>query len=99
MWARWVYREIAPPRLLVFVLSFSDPEKRMTRAPFDDQWPLEMLATVTFDEVNGGTRVTVRKAAINATEAERKTFVEGHQSMQMGWTGTFEMLEEYLRTI
>jgi hypothetical protein len=43
--------------------------------------------------------VTVRKAAINATDAERKTFGAGHQSMQMGWTGTFETLEEYLRAI
>ena len=42
------------------------------------------------------TAVTVRWAAINATEAERKTFEAGQDSMQQGWSGTFEQLTAYL---
>ena len=99
MWGRWLYREIAPPRLLVFVVSFSDPEGRITRAPFEGEWPLEMLAIVTFEDENGRTRVTVRSSAINAGEAARKTFDAGHDSMQMGWSGTFDVLAEYLATL
>jgi uncharacterized protein YndB with AHSA1/START domain len=30
------------------------------------------------------------------TEAERRTFEAGRDSMQQGWTGTFEQLEQYL---
>jgi uncharacterized protein YndB with AHSA1/START domain len=32
----------------------------------------------------------------SATEEERKTFNEGHSSMQKGWTGTLDQLEAYL---
>jgi uncharacterized protein YndB with AHSA1/START domain len=100
MWGRWTYREIVPPRKLVFVLSFSDENHGLTRAPFDETWPLEMLATITFsDEGAGKTRVTVQKAAINASEEERRTFDTNHASMNGGWTGTFEQLEQYLKHI
>ena len=33
---------------------------------------------------------------IEATELERKTFEDGHQSMRQGWTGTFEQFSDYL---
>jgi uncharacterized protein YndB with AHSA1/START domain len=97
MWGRWVYREIVPPRKLVFVLSFSDENQGLTRAPFDETWPREMLSTITFaEEGPAKTRVTVQKAAIHASDAERRTFEAGHASMKGGWTGTFEQLERYL---
>ena len=99
MWGRWLYREITPPRRLVFVTSFSDPERRVARAPFPGQWPQEMLTTVDFEEVGGRTKVTVRSAAINATEEERSTFDDAHVSMNAGWSGTFEQLAGYLSTL
>ena len=34
-----------------------------------------------------------------STEAERKTFDEGHESMKNGWTGTLDRLTEYLAGI
>lgn len=98
MWGRWVYREIVPPRKLVFVLSFSDENQGITRAPFDEEWPREMLSTITFADEQGKTRVTVQKAAIDANGAERATFDRNHPSMKGGWTGTFEQLEDYIRT-
>jgi hypothetical protein len=33
---------------------------------------------------------------INATAEERKTFKEGHSSMQQGFKGTLDQLAEYL---
>ena len=59
-------------------------------------WPLEMLATVTFAEEAGKTKLTLRWAPINPTAEERKTFNAGRESMKMGWTGTFEQLDAYL---
>jgi uncharacterized protein YndB with AHSA1/START domain len=99
MWGRWIYREIRPPELLVFILSFSDPEGGLARAPFEERWPLHMLTTVTFAEEGGRTTVTVRKAAFEATDEERKVFHDGHASMQQGWTGTFEQLAAYLERV
>ena len=92
MWGRWVYREIVKPERLLFVASFSDEKGGLTRHPLAPSWPLEMLSTITFAEQGGKTAVTVRWAAINATEAERKTFEAGQDSMQQGWSGTFEQL-------
>jgi uncharacterized protein YndB with AHSA1/START domain len=83
----------------VFVSSFSDAEGNVTRAPFASDWPLEMLTTVTFDEHEGRTTVTLETLALTATEAQRKTFVEGHASMNGGWSGTFEQLESYLAEV
>jgi hypothetical protein len=39
----------------------------------------------------------VQWEAYEATELERKTFQDGMASMQQGWTGTFEQLDNYLK--
>ena len=96
MWGKWIYREIVAPESLVFVVSFSDENGGVTRHPMSAGWPLETLSTVTFDDADGATSVTVRWAAHNATDLERETFNSGHRSMKEGWTGTFDKLIEYL---
>lgn len=96
MWGRFVYREIAKPERLVWVNSFSDDKGGVTRHPMSPGWPREMLTTVSFAEQKGGTLVTVQWIPIDATEEERRTFEAGRDSMQQGWTGTFEQLEQYL---
>ncbi len=96
MWGKWVYREIVRPERLVFVNSFSDAEGNTARAPFSADWPLEVLSTVTFEERDGRTTVTLRGIPVNATETERKTFENGRSSMQQGWKGTLDQLTEYL---
>ncbi len=96
MWGRWTFREIVQPSRLVFVVCFSDPQGGATRAPFDASWPLEMLSTVTFEESQGTTTVTVRWSALNANAAEQQTFDQGHGSMQQGWSGTMEQLHAFL---
>ena len=58
-----------------------------------------MLSVVTFAPHAGighGTVVRVEWAAFKATEAEQKTFDAGHNSMNLGWTGTFDSLAEFL---
>ena len=97
MWGKWVHREIAEPSRLVFVASFSDEAGGVTRHPFSAGWPLEMLSIVTFDESDGGTVVTIRASAHNATELERETFHNGRDGMRQGWKGTFDQLADYLR--
>lgn len=96
MWGKFVYREITAPRKLVFIVSFSDPKGGMTRHPSAPDWPLQMLSTVTFEEQGGKTKVNVRWIAHEATELERKTFEDGMESMQQGWTGTLDQFAAYL---
>lgn len=99
MWAKFVYREVEPPKRLVYVSSFSDAEGGMTRAPFPQlrgTFPLEILNTLTLTESDGTTTVTVRGHPINATAEERATYRGMLGSMQQGFTGTFDALAEYL---
>jgi len=96
MWGRMVFREIVPKERLVFINSFSDPQGGLTRHPMAPEWPLQMHTTITFAEENGKTTVTVEWLPYEATETECETFDKGRDSMQAGWTGTFEKLEDHL---
>jgi len=101
MWGRFVFREIAPPERLVFVNSFSDEEGGLARAPFfDGKWPLEMLSTFLFDEVDANrTRFTVKWTPLDATDEERATVAANQAGMTGGWTGTLDQLDAYLATL
>jgi uncharacterized protein YndB with AHSA1/START domain len=96
MWGKFVYRDVVPPERLVFVVSFADAAGNTVRAPFSAEWPLEVLSTLTLEERDGRTTVTMRGVPIHATEAERKTFAAGHGSMTRGWGGTLDQLAAFL---
>jgi uncharacterized protein YndB with AHSA1/START domain len=96
MWGRFVFRAIVPEERLVFISSFSDSDGGLTRHPLHEGWPLQMLSTITFTEIDGKTTVTVKWAPYEASDSEREIFEKGKDSMQAGWTGTFEKLESHL---
>jgi uncharacterized protein YndB with AHSA1/START domain len=96
MWGRFVYREIAPPERLVFIVSFSDAQAGVTRHPWSPTWPLQVLSTVTFVEERDGTLLTVRWTPWEAAAEELATFDAGRDSMRQGWTGTLDQLEAHL---
>ncbi len=96
MWGKWIFHEIVRPERLVNTVSFSDPQGGVTRHPMAPAWPLETLGTATFIGHGDKTTVAVEWVAVNATEAEQKSFDEGHVGMSMGWSGTFDQLEAFL---
>jgi uncharacterized protein YndB with AHSA1/START domain len=96
MWGKFVYREIVPTERLVFVTSFSDPAGNTVRAPFSADFPLEVLSTVTFEELGDQTKLTMRGVPLNANDAERAFFKTMYPSMQQGWKGTLDQLAEHL---
>ncbi len=99
MWGKFEYRDVVPPQRLVFLSGFSDEQANMTRHPMAASWPLLIHNTVTFEEHDGRTTVTLRGSPFSATAEERKTFQDGFASMEGGFGGTFRQLEEYLRTV
>lgn len=99
IWGKWIFREIITPERLVFIDTFSDSQGGLTRHPFSPDWPQQMTTTVTFDEKDGKTTVTIRWAPYQAIEVECKTFDVGRDSMTQGWTGTLEVLTAYLDRI
>jgi len=96
MWGKWVYREITPPERLVTITSFTDEKGNPIRHPAEPHWPLEMLGTMTLAEHKGKTTVTVQSLPHNATDEESKTFFDARDSMEEGFTGTFDQLAAYL---
>ena len=97
MWGKFTYREIKAPELLDFIVSFSDAQGGITTHPMNSNWPRQTLSLVAFKERGDKTELDVRWSPYQATSVERKTFVEGRDSMQQGWSGTFEQLEAYLK--
>ena len=99
VWGKFTYKEIVAPKKLVFIVAFSDPKGGVTRHPGHLSWPLETHSTVLFEEQGSGkTRVSVQwTPAETSTEAERKTFDEGRDSMKQGWGGTMDQFAAYLK--
>lgn len=96
MWGKFIFREILPEERLVFVVGFSDEQGGLTRHPMSPDWPLTILSTVTLAKDGDKTIVTVRWLPYEATDTERKAFEAGRDSMQQGWTGTFDRLTQSL---
>ena len=99
MWGRFFYREITPPKKIIWVNSFSDPEGAIARHPMGGAWPVEMLTTVTFSETDGKTLVKVEWLPINCTEEEIRLFANARPTITQSWNGTFAVLEDYLKII
>ena len=96
IWGKFIYREIVPPEKIVWVNSFSDAKGGTTSHPMSPTWPKEMLTTVTFTQHLEFTTVKVEWVPINASQTELETFEAGRASMNQGWGGTLEQLDQYL---
>lgn len=96
MWGKFVYGAIAPKRQLCFINSFANEAGEISRAPFFDDWPLEVVNTVSFIEKDGNTTVTLRAGPMNATAGERTRFAGFFESMTQGYGGTLEQLASFL---
>ncbi len=99
MWGKFIYRDIIAPEKIVFVNAFADEEGNIIRPPFPDPWPVEIYYIINFSEANGKTILTVQSSAIHATSEEQQTFLNGFDSMQEGFGGTFDQLQEYMATM
>ncbi len=97
MWGKQTFREIVPNKRLVYIQSFSDKEGGVTRHPASAQWPMEMLATVTFEDAGAGTTLlTLSWLPHDADEAGNQAFDAARNSMDGGFEGMFANLDAYL---
>lgn len=99
MWGKFVFRDIDAPNRLTFVNSFSNAAGDTVRPPFSDTWPVEMLNTIMLQSFLNKTAVTIQSKPLQASETERQTFIDGHESMQQGWSGSLEVLSAYLNRL
>src|SRR5439155_12330027 len=86
-WGTGVYREIVRPRKLVATDSFADAKGRVVSATaygLSAETPLEMLLTVTLEDVAGKTKLTLRHDGLPAGPDQ--------EGAEQGWTESFERL-------
>ncbi len=90
-WSTGVYREIVEPERIVYTDSFSDSEGNVVPASYygmSGNWPLELLVTVTLEEYEGKTKMTLQHVGIPAGE--------NRDLAKAGWNESFDKLAEYL---
>jgi uncharacterized protein YndB with AHSA1/START domain len=96
MWGKFVYLQIIEPEKIVFIISFSDENGSIARVPLSATWPLEVFIVLTLTEKDGDTKLTLKSSPINSSEKEIKTFRSEFESMNKGFSSSFDQLEEYL---
>jgi len=90
-WSTGIYREILMPERLVMTDSFADSEGNVVPATYyglSADFPLELKVTVTFEEHDGGTKLTLKHAGIPAGEMREQT--------EAGWNESLDKLAENL---
>ncbi|BBE34070.1 activator of HSP90 ATPase [Sphingosinicella microcystinivorans] len=98
MYSKFVFREVEPMSRLVWVHGFADADGNRIRAPFAQQFPLEMLTTVLLADEGKGTRIDLSCVPLDATPEEEAFFASMMASMTGGWSGSFEQLDTFLAT-
>ncbi|MDD1674407.1 MAG: SRPBCC domain-containing protein [Methanomicrobiales archaeon] len=90
-WSTGNYREIIPFKRIVATDSFSDEKGNVVPGSYygmGNDFPLELLVTVTFEEDKGRTKFTLRHAGLPPGVMTDMTGA--------GWSGSFDKLAEVL---
>jgi uncharacterized protein YndB with AHSA1/START domain len=93
-WSTGVYREIVEPEKIVTTDSFSDAQGNVVPAShygMSGDWPSELLVTVTFEEDDGKTKLTLRHEGFPDRE--------NRDLAKAGWSESLDKLAEHLRKI
>ena len=90
IWSTGVYKEIIPFEKIVMTDCFSDENGNMVSAAEYgmEGVPLEMMITVTFEEVDGKTKMTLVHSNLPD---------DHHQGANVGWNESFDKLEASLK--
>ncbi len=94
IWVTGVYREIVAFERIVCTDCFADEKGNVVSAAHYDMpgdIPLEMLVSVTFEDVGGKTKMTLRHEGLPAGEMS--------DGAGTGWNESFDKLAEALRTL
>lgn len=90
-WSKGIFREIVAPERLVITDQFADVEGNAVPASYygmTGDWPIEMLVTVTFKEIDGKTAITLQHEGIPPGENSEMCIA--------GWNESFDKLDVYL---
>ena len=91
-WSTGVYREIVPLERIVYTDSFADAEGNVVPAThygMSPDFPLEMLVTLTLEDYECKTKMTLKHSGLPAGEMGELTGA--------GWNESFDKLAENLK--
>ena len=91
-WGTGIFREIIPMERIVFTDSFADEHGNVVPATYygmRPDFPLEMLVTVTFEDQDGKTQMTLRHTGLPAGPES--------EGAHKGWSESFDKLAESLK--
>jgi uncharacterized protein YndB with AHSA1/START domain len=91
-WSTGVYRVIDPPKRIVATDSFADDQGHIVPAThygMTPDFPLEMTVTITFEEFEGKTKLTLKHAGYPAGDMI--------ELARAGWNGSLDKLAEALK--
>lgn len=92
-WSTGAFKEIVPPERIVFTDCFSDEKGNIVHASEHglpgENWPMEMLVTVTFEDLGGKTKMTVHHIGHPAGEVS--------EMASAGWNQSLDRLAESLK--
>lgn len=94
-WSTGTFKEIEPLRRIVVSDSFADKDGNVVPASYygmGEGFPLETQITITFENSNGKTRLSLRYADVSSFSAEDL------RNMEMGWNESLDKLQETLLT-
>ncbi len=90
------FQEVTPPEKLVWHHSPSDSDWNIISSPMMKDWPRVLLTTVTFEELEGKTSVSLSQIPMDATEAEINCFAAVMDNMKHGWGSGYSIIDEIL---
>jgi uncharacterized protein YndB with AHSA1/START domain len=94
------YVTIEEPSKIEWINSFADEKGEIIQAPFPGLvFPKEVMNILTLTEADGITTLHLTGYPINANEEEENTYYSMFASMNAGFTGTLNQLEEYLSEV
>jgi uncharacterized protein YndB with AHSA1/START domain len=98
LYGRVEYLKIEKPGTIVYTQQFCDEHEKLSRHPKVPLWPATMLTTVQLiAESPDQTRVVVTWEPYDQnTPEEIAAFVSAKAGMTMGWTGSFDKLDDYV---
>lgn len=91
IWSTGVYHEIVPPERLVMTDSFADEHGNVvpwSHYGVTGDWPLEILLTLTLDEHDGKTTMTLRQEGFPVSRLGDRA--------EAGWNESFDKFADFL---
>ncbi len=93
-WCKGIFLEVAEPKRLVYTMAVADEQGNLVSpadAGMDPEWPAETVLTITFEEHDGSTKVTLHQTALESVAKRTGAYPS--------WLQMLDNLEEELKYV